>query len=136
MSTAETWVDIGPVEQLERAPLTRVMAGSTPIALSFIDGQFGAVSNACNHVGGPLGDGRLTGDYVTCPWHGWKFHRLTGVGEPGYEGDCVPAYRVKVENGRVLVDTASASRRTRRIPLRASRNARPARCVSRRSRPR
>lgn len=113
MVAAESWVDVGPVEELKLKPVTRIMAGSTPIALSYADGQFGAVSNACNHVGGPLGEGRLTGDYVTCPWHGWKFHRMTGMGEPGFEGDCVPAYRIKVEDGRVLVDVSSASRRTR-----------------------
>ena len=45
------------------------------------------MSNACNHVGGPLGDGRLDGDYITCPWHNWKFHRCTGKGEPGFEED-------------------------------------------------
>ncbi|KAB2956847.1 MAG: Rieske 2Fe-2S domain-containing protein, partial [Thermoanaerobaculia bacterium] len=32
---------------------------------------------------GPLGQGRLDGDYVVCPCHGWKFHRATGEGEPG-----------------------------------------------------
>ena len=77
--------------------------------MSFKDGRFGVVSNACNHVGGPLGEGRLDGDYITCPWHNWKFHRCSGKGEPGFEEDAVPAYAVKVENGRVLVDMASAT---------------------------
>ena len=54
--------------------------------------MFGAVSNICNHVGGPLGEGRLDGDYIVCPWHNWKFHRGTGVGEPGFEEDRVPSY--------------------------------------------
>ena len=84
------------------------------LAVSFKDGRFGVVSNACNHVGGPLGEGRLDGDYITCPWHNWKFHRCTGKGEPGFEEDAVPAYAVKVENGRVLVDMASATKRTRK----------------------
>src|SRR5262249_56034992 len=82
-------------------------AQAAAIAISFKDGQFGAVSNVCNHVGGPLGEGRLDGDYITCPWHGWKFHRRTGVGEPGYEEDRVPAFPVKVESGRVLVNVAA-----------------------------
>ena len=71
------------------------------------------MSNACNHVGGPLGDGRLDGDYITCPWHGWKFHRATGKGEPGFEEDAVPAFPVKVENGRVLVNIGAPTRRTK-----------------------
>jgi multimeric flavodoxin WrbA/nitrite reductase/ring-hydroxylating ferredoxin subunit len=108
------WLDIGPAEQLAGAPLHRLTARSRELAVSHKDGRFGVVSNACNHVGGPLGEGRLDGDYITCPWHNWKFHRCTGLGEPGFEEDAVPAYTVKVEAGRVLVDMASATRRSRK----------------------
>jgi nitrite reductase/ring-hydroxylating ferredoxin subunit len=61
--------------------LQQLTVGRTKIALSHHDGVFGAVSGACNHVGGPLGEGTLEGDYVVCPWHHWKFHRVTGQGE-------------------------------------------------------
>jgi nitrite reductase/ring-hydroxylating ferredoxin subunit len=64
--------------------------GRTKIALTYRDGVFGAISGVCNHVGGPLGKGALDGDYVVCPWHYWKFHWLTGFGEPGFEADRVP----------------------------------------------
>jgi nitrite reductase/ring-hydroxylating ferredoxin subunit/multimeric flavodoxin WrbA len=109
----ETWVDIGAVDELSTTSLRRCRAGRIDIAVSCVDGRFGAVHNACNHVGGPLGEGRLDGDYVVCPWHQWKFHRVTGLGEPGYEADRVPAFAVKVEGGRVLVDVASATPRQR-----------------------
>jgi nitrite reductase/ring-hydroxylating ferredoxin subunit/multimeric flavodoxin WrbA len=110
----EHWTDIGSAAELSATPLRHVTADGREIAVSFRNSEFGAVSNSCNHVGGPLGEGRLDGDYITCPWHGWKFHRCTGKGEPGFEEDAVPAYGVKVEGGRVLVDTASATRRTRK----------------------
>ncbi len=45
------------------------------------------------------------------PWHQWKFHRLTGLGEKGYEADCIPCYPVRVEAGRVLIDIAHPTRR-------------------------
>jgi nitrite reductase/ring-hydroxylating ferredoxin subunit/multimeric flavodoxin WrbA len=110
----ENWVDVGAADELKDAPLRRISVQNRDIALSFRGETFGALSNACNHVGGPLGEGRLDGDYVTCPWHQWKFHRATGKGEPGFEEDAVPAYPVKVENGRVLIDLANASRRTKK----------------------
>jgi nitrite reductase/ring-hydroxylating ferredoxin subunit/multimeric flavodoxin WrbA len=113
MTDKEDWVDIGSAEELARTSLRSCKARAIPIAISFKDGQFGAVSNVCNHVGGPLGEGRLDGDYITCPWHGWKFHRRTGVGEPGFEQDRVPAFPVKVESGRVLVNVAAPSRRAK-----------------------
>jgi multimeric flavodoxin WrbA len=56
----------------------------------------------------------LDGDYVVCPWHNWKFHRVTGLGEPGYEDDAVPSHEVKVENGRVLVRTAASTPRKKK----------------------
>jgi multimeric flavodoxin WrbA/nitrite reductase/ring-hydroxylating ferredoxin subunit len=111
---AEDWVDIGSSEELSKQPVSKVTAKTRELAISFKDGRFGAVSNACNHVGGPLGEGRLDGDYINCPWHNWKFHRCTGLGEPGFEEDAVPAYPVKVEGGRVLVDMASGTKRTKK----------------------
>ncbi len=110
----ENWIDAGSADELAQRPVTAVRCERTPVAVTFRDGAFGAISGVCNHVGGPLGDGRLDGEYVVCPWHGWKFHCRTGEGEPGYEQDKVPSYRVKVEGGRVLVDLASATPRARK----------------------
>ena len=111
MAGNENWVDIGAADELARTPLRSAKADTTDIALSFREGTWGALSNACNHVGGPLGDGRLDQDYIVCPWHGWKFHRCTGLGEPGFEADQVPAFPVRVERGRVLVNVEAPTRR-------------------------
>ena len=113
MAGDENWVDIGSTEELSGLPLRRIKVVNHELAISLKDGQFGAVSNTCNHVGGPLGEGRLDGEYIVCPWHNWKFHRCSGVGEPGFEQDRVPAYPVKVKNGRVLVDLAAGSKRAK-----------------------
>jgi len=113
MTDADNWIDVGAAQDLSQAPLRRLTAKNAAVALSFADGKFGAVSDVCNHVGGPLGDGHLDGDYVKCPWHGWKFHRCTGTGEPGFENDRVPSFPVKVENGRVLINVAAATKRSK-----------------------
>jgi nitrite reductase/ring-hydroxylating ferredoxin subunit len=65
-------------EELSAAPLKRITAMNREFAVSYKDGQFGIVSNTCNHAGGPLGKGRLDGEYIVCPWHNWKFHRVMG----------------------------------------------------------
>jgi nitrite reductase/ring-hydroxylating ferredoxin subunit/multimeric flavodoxin WrbA len=109
------WHDLGSVAELSSTPLRQVTVNRTRIALSYADGVFGAISGACNHAGGPLGEGRLDGAYITCPWHNWKYHRLGGEGEPGYEAECVPRYEVNVEGGRVLVNLEAATTR-HRIP--------------------
>jgi nitrite reductase/ring-hydroxylating ferredoxin subunit len=109
----DEWVDIGAAEALAAQVLQRHKAGALEVALSCVNGQFGAIHNVCNHVGGPLGEGALDGDYVVCPWHQWKFHRVTGLGEPGFEDDRVPAFPVKVEAGRVLVNVKAGTKRHR-----------------------
>jgi nitrite reductase/ring-hydroxylating ferredoxin subunit/multimeric flavodoxin WrbA len=85
----------------------------TRLAITWKDGRFGAISGVCNHVGGPLGQGTLQGDYVVCPWHGWKFHCKTGFGEPGFEEDRVPGYQVEVRDGRLRVNLEPATRRNK-----------------------
>ncbi|MFZ1149802.1 MAG: Rieske 2Fe-2S domain-containing protein, partial [Xanthobacteraceae bacterium] len=107
----ENWIDIGSADELSATPLKRATAMNRELAVSYKDAKFGVLSNTCNHAGGPLGKGRLDGEYIICPWHNWKFHRCSGKGEPGFEDDRVPAYQVKVENGRVLIDLNSATKR-------------------------
>jgi nitrite reductase/ring-hydroxylating ferredoxin subunit/multimeric flavodoxin WrbA len=112
--TDAQWHDLGAVAELSRTPLKQVLVGKAKIALSCVDGTFGAVHNTCNHAGGPLGEGVLEGDYIVCPWHHWKFHRITGEGEPGFEDDRVPRFDLKVEAGRLLVRGEAATRRHRK----------------------
>lgn len=107
----ERWYDLGAVDELRQRPLRQVTVGRTRLALSCKDGEFGAISGLCNHVGGPLGDGHLDGDYVVCPWHHWKFHCKTGEGEAGFEADRVPRYELREEDGHLFVNLEPVSRR-------------------------
>jgi 3-phenylpropionate/trans-cinnamate dioxygenase ferredoxin component len=56
------------------------------IALFNIEGNFFALENACTHEEGPLAEGDIEGNEVTCPWHGARFDIRTG------EVLCAPAY--------------------------------------------
>ena len=112
--TTNSWFNAGPVAQFTNRALTQISLGKTKLAISHRDGTFGAISNVCNHAGGPLGQGRLDGEYVVCPWHNWKFHRQSGKGEPGFEEDAVPSHEVKVEDGCIWVRTAPATQRCKK----------------------
>jgi len=72
------------------------------VALFNVDGEFFAISNTCPHRGGPLGEGFLEGDVVTCPWHGWRFNVKTGV-SPVMPAAKVSCYKVKIEGNDVFV---------------------------------
>jgi nitrite reductase (NADH) small subunit len=49
------------------------------IAIFNVDGAFFALDNTCAHRGGPLGEGELDGEVVTCPWHSWEYNVRTGI---------------------------------------------------------
>src|SRR5258706_13401534 len=112
MST--NWRDVGPIETLGQRPVNAVQVESKRLAVICRDGKFSVLSGVCSHVGGPLGEGSLEGEYLTCPWHYWKYHWQTGLGEPGFEDDAIPAYASKVEAGRLLVDMDSRTKRSRK----------------------
>jgi nitrite reductase/ring-hydroxylating ferredoxin subunit/multimeric flavodoxin WrbA len=114
MSDKASWQDLGAAKDFEQAGLSEASLGRQKVAVSCAGGRFGVVAGACNHAGGPLGKGRLEGDYIVCPWHNWKFHRCTGEGEPGFEEDKVPAYELRVKDGRLEVRTDNPSRRNRK----------------------
>jgi nitrite reductase (NADH) small subunit len=50
----------------------------TAVALANVEGKFFAVNNVCLHRGGPLGEGEMDRQVVTCPWHGWQFDVTNG----------------------------------------------------------
>jgi nitrite reductase/ring-hydroxylating ferredoxin subunit/multimeric flavodoxin WrbA len=112
--TKPQWHKLGPIGQFQQTAVTEVTVDGRKLAVTWQSGQFGAISGICNHAGGPLGQGGLDGEYVVCPWHHWKFHCRTGLGEPGYEEDAVPSHAVRVEEGMLYVDLEPGTPRSRK----------------------
>jgi len=71
-------VRIACVSEIPPGTGKEVVIGDRLIAVYNVDGEFHALDGICPHAGGPLGDGALTGNVVTCPWHGWQFDVTTG----------------------------------------------------------
>jgi nitrite reductase/ring-hydroxylating ferredoxin subunit len=86
-------------------PLGRMKAcnvnGQT-IALYHTPDGFFATDNTCPHRGGPLAEGDLIGNEVTCPWHLWSFDVATGLcmGNPEIR---VATHELTVDGERILV---------------------------------
>lgn len=107
-----TWYRIGASDEVRaRAPFSITLANER-IAIFLYEGELSAISDVCNHKAGPLAEGRLNGEYVVCPWHGWVYSIKTGLGEPGYEGDAVPRYDLEERDGDVYVATPAVTPRT------------------------
>src|SRR5262249_7349222 len=74
------------------------------LALFNVGGTYYALNNACTHRGGPLSEGALNGDQVTCPWHGAVFDATTGEVVQGPATKDVACYRVRVVSPEVEVE--------------------------------
>jgi nitrite reductase (NADH) small subunit len=81
-----------------------VQAGAHALALFNLGGTFYAIDNTCTHRGGPLGQGKVEGTTVTCPWHGSEFDIITGRVVKGPANRPVATYPVQVTGQDVLVE--------------------------------
>ncbi|HRC84251.1 MAG TPA: ferric reductase-like transmembrane domain-containing protein [Thermoanaerobaculia bacterium] len=92
-----------------------VTVGGERVAVFRYDGKVSAVSNVCRHQNGPLGEGRIVGGCITCPWHGYQYLPETGSSPPPF-AEKVPTYRVRLEGDRVLVHPFAHPPGTRQEP--------------------
>ncbi|KAM9117979.1 apoptosis-inducing factor 3-like isoform 4-T6 [Pangshura tecta] len=65
--------------------------------------EFSAVGSKCTHAGASLSKGVLVGNRLRCPWHGACFNIRTGDIEEYPALDCLPCFKVRVEDGKVLI---------------------------------
>ena len=73
-----TWIAVAKVADLAPESARVVRAAGLELALLCTADGIVAMDNACPHSGGPLGEGRVQGQTVTCPLHGWHFDTRTG----------------------------------------------------------
>ena len=90
------------VDALSDGELTEVIMGGTAIAICRLGDEYHAMSNVCPHAGGPIGDGSLEGDKVTCPYHGWRFDVKTGASSVNPDVK-LPIFDVAIEGNAVCV---------------------------------
>lgn len=99
----EAWIDVCAVSQIPEKRARIVCAQGERIAVFKYDGQLSAISNVCQHQNGPLGEGKIVGGCVVCPWHGYEYRPDTGAAPPPFT-EAVPTFRVRVVDDRVQVD--------------------------------
>jgi nitrite reductase (NADH) small subunit len=103
------WIDIGPLSAIPlRGARTVPVAGGEEIAVFRTGaGAVYALVNRCPHKQGPLSQGIVHGDAVTCPLHNWRINLASGEAM-GDDAGCVPTIPTKVDAGRVLISRLHA----------------------------
>jgi len=98
--------DLAQGVALASVPATGVLAGHVEgeaVLLARLDDGLHAVSGACTHYGGPLGEGLVVGDTVHCPWHHACFSLRTGQALKPPAFAALDTWRVEIEGDKVFV---------------------------------
>ena len=106
-----SWIDIGHIDDI---PLRGARVVKTPVGCVALfrtaQAEVFAASNTCPHKAGPLADGIVHGQSVTCPLHNWVFDLNTGQAQ-GEDGR-VATYPVRLEGARILLDGEAVGKRS------------------------
>jgi nitrite reductase (NADH) small subunit len=94
--------NVARVEDVPPGTIRGVEVDGQAIAIANVGGEFFATQHACLHLEGPLGEGRLEGKTLSCPWHGWQYDVRTGKNEFDH-AIRLQTFDVKVEGGEVKV---------------------------------
>jgi nitrite reductase/ring-hydroxylating ferredoxin subunit len=97
------FVPAAKADEIPNGRLKLVDVRGERVAIANVGGAFFAFTDECTHDGGPLSEGDLEGEIVTCPWHFSRFNVRTGdiVDSPAEEP--VQVYAVRVEDGEIYV---------------------------------
>jgi nitrite reductase (NADH) small subunit len=104
-STSMSWHRVCAIEEIPRlgARVVRARGCAAVAVFRTRDDHVFALEDKCPHRGGPLSQGIVHGNHVTCPLHDWQVELATGQALAPDEG-CTASYPVRVEDGVVLVD--------------------------------
>ena len=98
---AKEFTPVIAAAELPEGTPTKAMFGTTAIMLVRRGDVVHALKETCSHAGGPLSEGELKGDTITCPWHFSTFRLADGGVVHGPAGSRQVSYRARVANGQV-----------------------------------
>jgi len=104
--TAIGWQDLCPLAELPDGRPARRQLGYLSLLAVRAGDTVAVLSDQCSHLGGPLHQGRLTGDAgqrcVVCPWHGSTFRLADGSVRRGPATATQPAFEARVSDAGVV----------------------------------
>lgn len=99
------WIKVCQVEDIPELGARVVRSASAGDIALFrtATGQVFALLDHCPHKGGPLSQGIVHGEKVTCPLHNWNIDLRSGEAVAPDAG-CARVFRVQIEEGGVFLD--------------------------------
>ena len=107
LTSSNQLTDIGSIHDVPARGARRFIYKDTKIAI-FRDqnNHFYALEDSCPHKQGPLSQGIVHDECVTCPLHNWVISLKTGEVKGPDEGQ-TRIFDLSVENERLLIDLSA-----------------------------
>lgn len=100
---SQTWVAIGDLTDIPVLGARCVKNGDMTIAVfRSADNQIFAIEDKCPHKNGPLSQGIMHDNCVTCPLHNWVISLETGEAQGADEGR-VRSFPVRLDGETILL---------------------------------
>ena len=87
--------------------LCKRLPGGLQVAVAKLNGSaagFVAFENKCPHAQGPVGEGKLHGSQIVCPWHFFRFDLATGKPVGMNSVMTLKRFPVSVSGGEIQID--------------------------------
>ena len=103
----DKWVDIGALENIpvRGARMVKTANGCIAVFRPTESTAF-ALEDNCPHKNGPLSQGIVHGNFVTCPLHNWVISLETGAAQGADEG-ATRTVPLRLSGGRIQLDLAA-----------------------------
>jgi len=97
------WYNLGPVSDIPMRGARRVVINEQPIGLfRTATDQVYAIEDQCPHRNGPLSQGIVHDNCVTCPLHNWVISLKDGTAQGADDGS-VTVYPVDIKDGTLRI---------------------------------
>lgn len=97
------YYEVGSLNDLDENCGKSIFIDTENIAIFKYKGKVSAVNNICKHQMGPIGEGRVIDDCITCPWHGFQYHPENGQSPPPFD-EKLSTYQVKLLKDKIWVN--------------------------------
>jgi nitrite reductase/ring-hydroxylating ferredoxin subunit/uncharacterized membrane protein len=101
-------VAVGKANELKVNQMKLLKLDGRRLVLARTEQGYIVFDDRCTHRGGSLAGGVMIGGVVQCPWHGSQFDCRSGSVRAGPAEQPIETYRVKEEQGRLMLTVPNA----------------------------
>ena len=103
------WLDLGPAGEFAADRHAVVLAGDARLVVVNLAGEFSVFPDFCTHDYVSFESGKLKDGNLVCPRHGGRFCARSGEARKAPARHALPAYEVRLAEGRLLARQSAAS---------------------------